>query len=124
MEKLSISDGEWKIMNLLWDKEPRTLTELAYLLKPETGWSKATVNVMLNRLSDKGAVRYEIGGRSKLCYPLIKREEAVMQEARNTLGRIKTGSIGLLVSTMARESKLTDGDIEELMNILKEVKGK
>lgn len=124
MEKMSISDGEWKIMNLLWDKEPRTLTELAYLLKPETGWSKATVNVMLNRLSDKGAVRYEIGGRSKLCYPLIKREEAVMQEARNTLGRIKTGSIGLLVSTMARESKLTDGDIEELMNILKEVKGK
>ena len=124
MERTSISDGEWKLMNLLWDREPRTVSELMNELKKDTGWSKATVNVMLNRLAEKRAVRIETGGRAKLIYPVLGRDEAVVQEARNTLGRIKTGGIGLLVSTMAEESRLTDEEIDELMNILKGVKGK
>ncbi len=121
---ISISDGEWKVMNLLWDKEPRTLSELSAALKAETGWAKATVNVMLNRLAEKGAVRIEKVSGAKRCYPIIKREEAVIQEAKNTLEKIRPGGIGLLVSTMAEESCLTDEDIDELLNILKGVKGK
>ena len=120
MERISLSEGEWKLMNLLWDSEPRTIGDMVAALKLDTGWTKATVNVMLGRLSEKGAVRIETGGRAKLFYPLIKREEAVMQEARNTLGKIRAGGIGLLVSTMARESKLTEEDIDELYRILKE----
>ena len=42
------------------------------------------------------------------------------QEARNTLSKIKTGGLGLLVSTMARESDLSDEEIDELYRILKE----
>ena len=124
MNTVSLSDGEWRLMNLLWDSEPRTIAEMVKELKHETGWTKATVNIMLNRLADKGAVRIETGGRAKLFYPLIEREDAVIDEAKATLGRIKTGGIGLLVSTMARESKLTDEDIDELYRILKEAKEK
>ena len=124
MNTVSLSDGEWCLMNLLWDCEPRTIGEMVQELKHETGWTKATVNIMLNRLADKGAVRIETGGRAKLFYPMIEREAAVMDEAKATLGRIKTGGIGLLVSTMARESKLSDEDIDELYRILKEGRSK
>ena len=79
-----------------------------------------TVNIMLNRLPEKGAVRIETGGRSKLFYPVLEREQAVVQEAKSTLEKIKTGGIGLLISTIAGESDLTKEDVEELYNILKE----
>lgn len=120
MDKISLSDGEWNLMNLLWDESPRTIGEMVTALKHSTGWTKATINIMLNRLADKGAVRIETGGKAKRFYPVIARKDAVMDEARATLGKIRAGSIGLLVSTMARESKLTDEDIDELYRILKE----
>ena len=120
MDKISLSDGEWHLMNLLWDANPRTIGEMVAALKDTTGWTKATVNIMLGRLAEKGAVRIDTTERAKRFYPFIGRDEAVIDEAKATLKKIKTGGIGLLVSTMAKESKLTDDDIEELYRILKE----
>lgn len=120
MNKLSLSDGEWKLMNLLWDKSPLTIGDMVDALKNDTAWTKATVNIMLSRLADKGAVRIDAAGPRKQFYPLLARDDAVEQEARNTLSKIKTGGLGLLVSTMARESELTDEEIDGLYRILKE----
>ena len=120
MNKLSLSDGEWKLMNLLWDACPRTIGGMVDALREDTAWTKATINIMLGRLADKGAVRIDATGPRKLFYPLLAREDAVRQEARNTLSKIKTGGLGLLVSTMARESDLSDEEIDELYRILKE----
>lgn len=120
MNKLSLSDGEWKLMNLLWDESPLTIGSMVTALRDNTAWTKATINIMLNRLSDKGAVRIDATGPRKLFYPLLARDDAVRQEARNTLSKIRTGGLGLLVSTMARESDLSDAEIDELHRILKE----
>lgn len=120
MDKISLSDGEWKLLNLLWEEKPLTIGQMVEALSDSTGWTKATVNVMLNRLGEKGAVKIVTGGRRKLIYPAIAREEAVRQEARDTLERIRTDGIGLLLSAMTRETKLTEEEVEELINILKE----
>lgn len=120
MNKISLSDGEWKLMNLLWDSCPLTIAQMVDALKNDTAWTKATINIMLNRLTEKGAVRIEEGGRRKLFYPVLGREDAVRQEAHNTLSKIKTGSLGLLLSTMARESRLSDEEIDDLLTILRE----
>ena len=120
MNKLSLSDGEWKLMNLLWDESPLTIGSMVTALRDDTAWTKATVNIMLNRLADKGAVRIDATGSRKLFYPLLARDDAVRQEARTTLSKIKTGGLGLLVSTMAQESDLSDAEIDELYRILKE----
>ena len=54
--KVHLSDGEWKLMNKLWDASPRTITELTAALRGDTGWSKNTVITMLSRLDAKQAV--------------------------------------------------------------------
>lgn len=121
---ISLSDGEWNLMNLLWDRSPRTIAEMVQELKHVTGWSKATINIMLGRLADKGAVRIDSSERAKRFYPLIEREDAVRDEAQSALGKIKTGGIGLFVSTMAKDAKLSDEEIDELYRILKEANRK
>lgn len=122
MNNISLSDGEWKLMNLLWDEEPLTMARMVEALKSETGWTKSTVNVMLNRLSEKGAVRIETGGFRKLYYPAVDRESAVKQEAKSTLKKVRMDGIGLLVSTMTEESELSSEEIDELIAILKGAK--
>ena len=123
MKQNLLSDGEWKLMNLLWDAAPLTIGDMVNALREDTAWTKATVNIMLNRLAEKGAVRVDTGGRAKRFYPLLRREEAVRLEAKSCLRKIKTGGIGLLLSTMAEDCDLSDAEIDELYRILKEGRG-
>ena len=54
MEHLRLSDGEWKLMKTLWQRPGQTLAELVSALDADTGWSRATIFMMLKRLIAKG----------------------------------------------------------------------
>ena len=118
-----LSDGEWKLMNKLWDAAPRTITELTAALKGETGWSKNTVITMLSRLEAKGAVRYEEGGRAKQYFPTVDREDAARAETESFLSKVYGGSLGQMVSNLVESHALTEADIAELSAILEKAGG-
>lgn len=117
-EKITLSDGEWKIMKLLWEEAPRTLMELVRELKPETEWSKNTVITMVKRLEAKEAVRHEEGERAKLFYPRIPKEKAAMEETRGFLNRVYEGSLSMMVHSMVSSKALSKKEIDELYAIL------
>lgn len=121
--KITLSDGEWKLMNRLWDHAPRTITELVAALREETGWSKNTVITMLGRLEAKGAVRHEEGQRAKLYYPVTDREDAARTETESFLDKVYGGSLGLMMSAMVDSRRLTPEDIAELSAILEKAGG-
>ena len=119
MKNLLLSDGEWKLMNLLWAESPLTIREMVTALEGDTAWTKATVNMMLNRLAEKGVVQIDASERRKRFYPLLSREDAVRQEAKNTLEKIKADGLGLMLSAMAQECTLSEEELDELTRILK-----
>lgn len=120
MKKVTLSDGEWKLMNLLWEKEPLTIGEMVSALKNDTGWTKGTVFVMLKRMMEKKIVRVDEGDRAKKYFPILLKEEASAYETDNFLSKVYGGSIGMMVASMAGQKALTEEDIEELYNILKQ----
>ena len=119
-KKIGLSDGEWKLMNLLWEQSPRTIAQFVCALKNDTGWTKGTVFMLLSRLAEKDAVRFEKEGRSKLYYPVLKKEDAASQETESFLGKVFDGSVGLMVASMAGQKALTREDIDELYAVLRE----
>ncbi len=118
-KKIGLSDGEWKLMNLLWEEPPRTVSQLVEALRDDTGWTKGTVFMMLSRLEEKRAVRFEKAGRSKLYFPALKREDAASFATESFLGRVYDGSVGLMVASMAGQKALTKEDIDELYAVLR-----
>ena len=120
MSKMVLSDGEWRIMNLLWASSPRRVPELTEALAADTGWSRATVNMMLLRLEEKGAVRLENRGRNKVYYPLLSQSDARQKETKRFLDRLYGGSVGLMVSSLAGQQALSPEDIRALRAILDE----
>ena len=118
MEKINLSDGEWKLMNLLWQNPPKTITHLTKELEQTTGWGRNVIITMLKRLEAKGAVCLEEGERAKLFYPCVERDGAVIEETRGFLNRMYQGSLSLLVNAMVNSSGLSDEEIEELKAIL------
>ena len=117
MKQINLSDNEWKLMGRLWERSPRTITELTADLREETGWSKNTIITMLSRLEAKGAVRHEEGARAKAYYPAVDRETAARAETESFLGKVYGGSLGLLVSAMVESRALTEEDLAELSAI-------
>ena len=120
---VSLSDGEWKIMNQLWEEEA-TITELKNSLREETGWDKHIIITMLSRMEKKGAVAHKDGGRAKIFYPLVTREEVSMQETRGFLQKVYRGSLGMMVNAMVEDQALSEEEIQELYAILKQAKRK
>lgn len=116
---INLSDGEWKLMHLLWEDAPRTVAQLVSALRDDTAWTKGTIFMMLSRMKDKGAVRFEAGGRSKLFYPTLKKEDAASYETNNFLSKVFQGSVGLMLASMAGQKALNKEEIDELYAILR-----
>lgn len=120
MTNVNLSDGEWKIMNVLWERESATITELTAVLQGETGWDKHIIITMLNRMAKKGAVSYRIAGRAKQFYPVVSRNEVSIRETKGFLNKVYRGSIGMMVNAMVEDKALTKADIAELYEILEQ----
>lgn len=114
---ISITPNEWHIMELLW-QSPLTLMELVRQLGQTEGWAKSTVATMVRRMESKGLIRYKENGRTKTFCAAVEKEEVIATETSSLLHRAYDGSIGLLVSTMAKRNDLTRADIDELYAIL------
>ena len=119
---ITLSAGEWRIMEHLWERNPQTSMELVRELGPETGWSKSTIVTMIGRLEAKGAVTYTEAGRTRRYVPAVPRNQAALEETESLLRRVYRGSVGMLVNTLADGRGLTDQDIEELSAVLEKAR--
>ena len=98
---------------------PRHHMELVHALSHEMGWAKSTTTTMIRRMEDKGLIRHEPGGRAKLFYPVIDREQAALAETHTLLDKAFGGSVGLMVSTLVQQNSLSKSDIDALYDILR-----
>ncbi len=120
--KTELSDGEWRLMKVLWSSGSMTIAHLTGALKEVTGWSRHTVISMLSRLETKGVVRYQSNGRAKVYSPVLRQEDAVQREASRFLNKVFDGRIGVMLNAMMDSRPLTREDLEELSAILEKAK--
>ena len=83
-----LSDGEWKLMKLLWENYPMTLGDMVEAMQDDTAWSKGTIFTMLRRMNTKGVIRMDDSGRYQQYYPVLQKEEAEQAETRSFLERV------------------------------------
>lgn len=118
---INISDSEWKVMKALWEKPGLTLREIASELK-DTGWSYTTVRTMVARLVEKGAVNADKTDPNSFLYsPAVLENECKAKEMDSFLTRVFDGSVSMLISTLTRDSNLTEEEQKELMSIIEKM---
>ena len=117
-EEVRLTGGEWSVMTCLWENNPRTVMQLVDDLKAQAGWAKSTTITVLRRMEEKGLLRCEPAGRGKAYSPAVEREQAVVAETHSFLDRVYQGSIGLMMSAMARRQELGREEIAQLREIL------
>jgi len=124
MEPVRIKNSEWNVLSCLWEKSPQTVMQLVARLRETVGWAKSTTITTLRRMEEKGLVKCEIIGKGKSYTPAVEQENAVIAETRSFLDRVYQGSVGIMMSAMARRQELTQEDLAELRKILEEAEGR
>lgn len=113
-----LSENEWYIMQVLWEKSSASLREICDALKESKGWTKHAISSFLKRMQEKGAISVDESGKVKNYVAVWNKEETILEETQSIMERVYKGDLLLMVSNAVKEQKLTKEEIEELKNML------
>ncbi len=119
MKKLpQISEAEYEVMKIVWNYAPINTNEVTDMLVKTTNWSPKTIQTMLKRLVQKGALTYEKNSRVFVYTPLVKKDEYLDQENNSFLKRYYDGNIASMLTNYLEKDTLSEEEIKDLQNIL------
>lgn len=113
-----ISEAEWQILKIIWNKPNITSTQIIKELENKEDWKASTIKSLINRLLNKDAISFEKSGKEYLYYAIIAEDECVIKESKSFLNRVFDGSINSMLLNFVKSEKLSQSEIEELKNIL------
>lgn len=113
-----LSENEWYIMQVLWEKSPSTLREICDALKESKGWTKHAITSFLKRMLEKEAISVDETGKLKSYSAVWSKEDTILEETHSILDRVYRGDLLLMVSNAVKEQKLSKEEIQELKSIL------
>lgn len=111
--EITITDGEWEIMESVWQAENQTPAEI--LARIDVGdRSHRTLRTLLVRLVEKGAVAVCVDGSKRLYSATISRQECIRSVAESFTQRFFAGNLKSLLLHFVEDQSLTNREIEEL----------
>lgn len=118
-----ISEAEYEVMKVVWQKAPVSTNSVTEILTKTTNWSPKTIQTLLKRLVNKGALTYEKQGRVFVYTPLVEEASYVRQQSQSFLKRYFDGDMSRMLSACLGEETLSENDIDALRAILTKHKG-
>ena len=116
----AISDAELVVMRVVWGQSPVTANQVVEALASRSEWKPKTIQTLLSRLAQKGALAFEKKGREYWFTPLIAAEDYVHAASRSFLHRVFNGEVAPFLACFLEREKLTPEEIKELRRILDE----
>jgi BlaI family penicillinase repressor len=115
-----ITDAEWEVMSVLWERAPITALEVVDALRGKIDWHPKTVKTLLGRLVRKGVLRYRAEGNRYVYSPAIPRHRYIRKESASFLERVFGGDATPALMHFVRNAHLTKEEIAELRKLLDE----
>ena len=115
---MQISDAEWDVMRVIWDKEPRLAAEVIAELGETHDWNHRTIRTLLARLVEKGVLDYEAQGSKYSYFAVVPESECVRQRSESFLSTVFGGDVSALVAHFVSDPGLTKQEIAELSELL------
>ena len=113
-----ISEAEYEVMKIVWKYAPINTNEITEKLLKTTSWSPKTIQTLIKRLVNKGALTYEKQGRIFVYTSTVKENEYIGQESRSFLKSVYGGEITAMLSSYIENDRLSDSEIEHLRSLL------
>lgn len=115
-----------RIMKLLW-RQRMNARDITAELNRESGEAEvahSTVQTLLRKLEEKGAVAHEVEERTFVFYPLVREENALKKATCEFVERMFSGSVPGLVSYLLKNEKLSTEELRSIRELIRQKGGK
>ncbi len=111
-------------MKVLWERGASTVAEVVKELEGRLHWKPRTVQTLVRRLADKGALAVETVGREFRYAPAVAQDECQHEESRSFLQRVFDGRLTPFVSALMEREEVSKDDLDALRQVLREAEKK
>ena len=117
----SLSNAEWDVMNVLWDRGEASLGDVRAALRSQgSSWAANTVQTFLARLEKKGALTVRRECQPYLYRAALRREDCQQAALSALRQRVFGGSASGLISSLLEEKELSREELERLRELIDE----
>lgn len=111
---LKLCESDYRFMNVIWENEPLTSHELVEKCEKALGWKKSTTYTVLRKMCDKGFAQNENSHIKSLVEKRNVQEYASARFVENSFD----GSLPSFLTAFLSGRKISDGEAEELKNLI------
>jgi predicted transcriptional regulator len=109
-----MTDGELRLMRVLWDRGQATVGEVVDALKERPKPAYNTVLTLLRIMEKKGYVTHRKDGRAFTFLPKVDRADASRSALLTLVNRFFDGSTRLLMLNLLEDAQLSSEALKEL----------
>ncbi len=121
-EPVRLSDGEWKVMEIVWSAGSANARDVTDALAADTGWAYTTVKTLMTRLVAKGALTESMEGNAAVYVPAVARDAARRTAVRGLLDRAFGGDLVPMVRFLLDDASVSTAERKRLRALLDERK--
>jgi len=111
-KNLTLTNGEHRIMEVIWAKGSATVADVVEALKGEDAYT--TILTLMRILKDKGYLTSRKEGRAFVFVPKVDRDTVAKKAVNQLLSKFFAGSPSELVLSFLREEELTPGELDAI----------
>lgn len=119
MKKLTNKEEE--IMHIIWKLKKAFVKEIMAELREHKPHYN-TVSTMVRNLEDKNYVAHNAYGNTHQYYPLVKKEDYRREFMNSAIAQYFNNSYKNVVSFFAQEEKISESELEDILQIIKNKK--
>jgi predicted transcriptional regulator len=121
-KKYDLTEGEWTIIQAVWNNQPCAAPTVQELLQSEKAWTYSTVKTMMDRMVAKGLLRTERIRNLILYRAAITRREAQSSEIMRAVKRAFDGALTPMMQFLLDNNELSKNQLAELEAMIKSKK--
>jgi predicted transcriptional regulator len=114
--KISLTDREADVMQVLWDQGPSVVAQVREQLSDALAYT--TVLTVLRTLEAKGYVGHDEEGRGHRYFASVKQQVARKNALQHLTTKLFKGSTELLFSHLVSDQKLSPDQIKRMRQLL------
>jgi predicted transcriptional regulator len=114
---MQLSKTEEQLMQYIWKRKKAFLKELLQDF-PEPKPATTTVATLLKRITDKGFIQYNLFGKSREYFPIIKKTDYFSNHVNGLIKNFFNDSASQFASFFTQETNLSQQELEDLKKII------
>jgi BlaI family penicillinase repressor len=120
----ALSETQWEIMNVIWERAECTVADVWKLLNVRRGVTRNTVQTLIVRLEEKGWLTHREGDGGFLYTPTVSRRESQQTSVQRLIETVFDGSPEGLILTLLDGATLSKSDAERIRKLIAEARRK